>query len=177
MNISKTKGLLALLSTLLLLGFQGLSAETEEALDEAIPMDVTLEYTQAKEGETTLAKLAEGKKAVLLDFWATYCPPCKQYLKNELNKRAKQLEDQGIQVVTMNIDNKVKADDFRKTVEGANFPWLFVPEPNSPKTNYNHLLDISSVPRMVLLSPDGKVLFNGHPNDSKSLDKALSALL
>jgi hypothetical protein len=30
---------------------------------------------------------------------------------------------------------------------------------------YSKLLEIDSIPRMILVAPDGKVLFNGHPQD------------
>ena len=32
---------------------------------------------------------------------------------------------------------------------------------------YGKLFRIDSIPRMVLISPAGKVLYNGHPNDPK----------
>ena len=39
--------------------------------------------------------------------------------------------------------------------------WLV--EPNGKP--FSELLKISSIPRMILLSPEGRVLFNGHPHD------------
>ena len=54
-------------------------------------------------------------------------------------------------------------------------PWLVEPK-GSP---FSELLGIDSIPRMILLSPEGKVLFNGHPEEPglwdalKKLDSAI----
>jgi thiol-disulfide isomerase/thioredoxin len=113
-----------------------------------------------------------GQKAVLLDFWASWCGPCMQ-LMPELKKRAESLSTQGIYVAAVNTDEdsplekaaKVKAD------KGMDMPWL-VEVDGAPLSSK---LMIDSIPRMVLISPEGKILFNGHPLDD-GLVKALAKL-
>jgi peroxiredoxin len=51
-------------------------------------------------------------KVVLLDFWASWCEPCKKELP-VLGKLAPKLKAKGIEIVTVNIDDKKEnADDF-----------------------------------------------------------------
>ncbi len=54
-------------------------------------------------------------KVVLLDFWASWCEPCKKELPL-LAQMAKRLKPKGIEIVAVNIDDdKQKALDFMKT--------------------------------------------------------------
>lgn len=141
----------------------------KQMADLELPMETEIKTSQ---GETvTLASLAEGKKALLIDFWASWCGPCIQAMP-ELGKRAEELEPENVVVVGMNVDDTAEAaDEFRKE-RGFKFPWLMEPE-GSP---FSKMLQIDSIPRMVLVKPDGKVLFNAHPNDTTSLNEALSEL-
>jgi hypothetical protein len=50
-----------------------------------------------------------------------------------------------------------------------------------PDRPYSKVFEIQSIPRMILLSPEGKVLFNGHPEDPalwaalKKIDASIEA--
>ena len=135
-------------------------AQKEAMANLRIPMD--LEILSVDGTTTTLAKAAEGQKAVLLDFWASWCGPCIM-LMPELKKKADTLPSQGVFVAGMNTDRSDQLRHAREVQEehGMDMPWLIEPE-NSP---YSSALMINSIPRMILLSPEGKVLFNGHPMD------------
>jgi cytochrome c biogenesis protein CcmG, thiol:disulfide interchange protein DsbE len=51
-------------------------------------------------------------KVVLVDFWASWCEPCKKELPM-LGRLAPKLRDKGIEIVAVNIDDDVtKADSF-----------------------------------------------------------------
>ena len=125
-----------------------------------IPMDMEI---QSVDGSmTTLAKASAGQKAVLLDFWASWCGPCIM-LMPELKKKADVLPAQGVFVAGMNTDRSDQLRHAREVQEkhGMDMPWLIEPE-SSP---FSRALSINSIPRMILLTPEGEVLFNGHPMD------------
>ena len=143
-------------------------AEVKKKSKSGIPMDSTLKYTSGA-GETTLADLVEGKKAVLLDFWATWCGPCKR-LMPELEKKSQLLPGEGIEVVAVNTDDMFKAEQF---IKGKNFKFRSVIEKN--RGEYSRLFNINAIPCVVLLDQDGQILFNGHPQDP-GLHKALAKL-
>ena len=124
-----------------------------------VPMDLEIQ-TSAGE-KTTLGDLAKGKKGVLLDFWASWCGPCMN-LMPELQKKAEKLGSKGILVAGMNTENADKAESVRKKRK-IGFTWLVEPEGRP----LSQMLKINSIPRMILVAPDGKVLFNGHPMDDE----------
>jgi len=128
----------------------------------ALTVDMKLPITDSMGEATTLGDVVAGKKAILIDFWASWCGPCMQ-LMPELKKKAEQLQKNGIVVAGMNKDDE-KAEAVSEKVrneQGIEFPWLIEPADRP----FTKLLEIDSIPRMILVGPDGKVLYNGHPQD------------
>lgn len=135
-----------------------------------LDLDVVL-TTSEGEATTLRDQLGEGK-ALLLDFWASWCGPCLA-LMPELRKKADQLAPHGIVVAAMNTDKEnaeALADKVRREKDMA-LPWLVEPEDRP----YSNALELTSIPVMALVTPDGKVLFFGHPQ-SPDLWEALRKL-
>lgn len=140
--------------------------------------DLKIPLTTSAGEATTLHDQLDGKKALLLDFWASWCGPCMNLMPS-LKKKAAKLPAHGIVVAAMNKDDETAeatAERIRKE-QNATFPWLVEPA----ERPYTKAFDIDSIPRMILLSPEGKVLFNGHPEDPalwvalKKIDPAIEA--
>jgi hypothetical protein len=67
-------------------------------------------------------------------------------------------------VIGMNKDDndaQTIAERVRNDKNMGEMPWLLEPA----ERPFSTLLEIDSIPRMVLLTPEGKILFNGHPED------------
>lgn len=127
-----------------------------------VVVDLKIPLTTSAGEATTLQDQMGGKKALLLDFWATFCAPCIQMMP-ALKVKAELLSKHGIVVAGMNRDDdnaEAKAESFRKDMN-TTMPWLVEPA----ERPYTKALDAEVMPRAVLLSPEGKVLFNGHPED------------
>lgn len=143
-----------------------------ESKMETMKIDLQLALVSSTGEATTLADQMAGKKAVLLDFWASWCGPCMQ-LMPELKKKAELLAKHGIVVAGMNKDDQ-NAETVAEKVrdeQDITFPWLIEPADRP----FTKMLEIESIPRMVLVGPDGKVLYNGHPQDP-DLWKALQKI-
>ncbi len=65
---------------------------------------------EAKQLDGSTFRLADyrGKKAVLIDFWATWCPPCIEEIPT-IKRIADTYRDQGLEVVGVSLDRDEKA--------------------------------------------------------------------
>lgn len=141
-----------------------------------VPMDVKV-FTSDGDKSVTFAELVKDQKALYIQVWSSWCGPCIKLLP-ELTARGKSLPPQGVAVVGMNSEmndeypggSKRKAEKIRQD-HSMQLPWLVEPE----EEPFRKLLEIDSVPRAILVAPDGKVLFNGHPLDVE-LTEALKKL-
>lgn len=137
-----------------------------EAKMASLVVDLKIPVTTSKGETTTLHDVLGGKKALLVDFWASWCGPCMQ-LMPELQKKAAALADHGIVVAAMNKDDSTpgaSAESIAERVreeQNAALPWLVEPA----ERPFTKLFDLATIPRMILITPEGKVLFNGHPQD------------
>lgn len=128
----------------------------------ALTVDLKTPLTTSGGEATTLKDVLGGKKALLVDFWASWCGPCMN-LMPALKKKAAALTTHGIVVAALNKDDEnaeATAERIRNE-QNATLPWLVEP----PERPFTKALQVDSIPRMVLLSPEGRVLFNGHPED------------
>jgi thiol-disulfide isomerase/thioredoxin len=85
------------------------------ALAEVKPGEKSPDFSAATLSGQQLKLSSLRGKVVLLDFWASWCEPCKKELPI-LAKMAPRLKAKGIEIVAVNIDeDKQKALDFMKT--------------------------------------------------------------
>ena len=95
-------------------------------------------------------------KVVLVDFWATWCAPCKEELP-KLRQVYQQYHDQGLEVVGVSCDNNAQElAQFLDTTPGMPWPQLFEPgqagwHPFATK------LGINAIPTMFLIDRNGIV--------------------
>ena len=127
-----------------------------------VPMDMEL---ASVEGDVrTLSGWMGDNKALLIDFWASWCGPCIR-LMPALKDKSETLASQGVFVAGVNTDRgssqKTKAESTREKHGMESVPWLL--DRNGGDLS-NHLM-VDSIPRMVLIDPEGNVLYNGHPSD------------
>jgi thiol-disulfide isomerase/thioredoxin len=107
------------------------------------------------DSEVKLSDYVGKGKYVLLDFWASWCGPCKAEIPN-LKELYKKFGGDKFTVVGVNIsDTKEKFLESLKT-EGVNYPQIFIPRDN--KDNAGVLYGISGIPHIILFAPDGTIV-------------------
>jgi cytochrome c biogenesis protein CcmG/thiol:disulfide interchange protein DsbE len=113
-------------------------------------------------------------KVIYLDFWASWCAPCKQSFPwlNEMNAKYKK---EGLQIIAINLDVKSEdVDIFLKAVPAA-FKVV-----TDPKATTAKLYAIKGMPSSVLIGRDGKIVMHhsGFRMDDKSnLEKNIQLAL
>lgn len=98
-------------------------------------------------------KLSQAQgKVIYLDFWASWCGPCRESFPWMNNMQAK-FKEKGLQVIAINLD--AKNEDARKFLSEhqAQFTVLFDPKGATPRQ-----YGVKGMPTSFLIGKDGKVL-------------------
>lgn len=107
MSFSIKQSLTGVGIALALLGSQGtlLAAELKPAQAAALAPMTQVQLPDIKGGETALADLKG--KVVLVDFWASWCGPCRQSFP-WMNALQNKYRGQGLEVVAINLDQEAE---------------------------------------------------------------------
>lgn len=100
----------------------------------------------------TLASLCKGKKYVLLDFWASWCMPCRKEIPN-VKAQYEKYRKKGFEVISVSIDKKDA--DWRKAVSTEALTW---PNLRDVDGSISKAYEIKAVPTMYLITADGTVV-------------------
>jgi len=143
----------------------------DEAM-RAVKIDFSAKFASIFGGEpVVLSSLMAKKKALLIHFWSPWSRECEDAMP-DFKTTADQLLKNDIAVVSLMADTEADALKDAKRIAGTlgDKPpgaWLIDRESDT----LSRLLRIQSVPAMVLISADGKVLFNGHPTEDHLRDE------
>ena len=109
---------------------------------------------------------------VLVDFWASWCVPCRAENPNVLAAYEK-YKGKNFQVLGVSLDDK-KAP-WLKAIAEDKLPWKQVCDFKASKSEVTQLYNISSIPANVLIDPNGKIV--GKDLRGKDLHDRLAELI
>ena len=93
-------------------------------------------------------------KIILLDFWATWCPPCVAELPN-LKKLYEFYREEGLEIISISAD--VNQSVFKKFIDRHPIPWINGFSGNGKNDAVINLYRITSFPTYVLIDRNGVV--------------------
>ncbi len=144
----------------------------EKVVEPGKAPDFTLTDTQGS--ARTLSSLRG--KVVLVEFWATWCPPCRDSV-SELNRLYEKYQGKNFEILGISVDEGSDAPSVvRQFVKehAVIYPVLV------DDRNVNNLYEVSGIPAMFLIDREGKIVkrFTGYiPGIGETLSKEIDALL
>lgn len=107
--------------------------------------------TDAQGKTTTLQELTQGKKYTLIDFWASWCGPCRREIPN-LKSIYKEFAPKGLEIISISIDKDKAA--WQKALNEEQLPW-----PNFlDQSEISEVYGVKTIPLILLIDNTGKVL-------------------
>ncbi len=104
-------------------------------------------------------------KVVLIDFWATWCPPCRKLIP-ELNDFSRKFKDDLV-VIGISDENEAKVREFLGKTSAS---YAMAVDTSAKMKNE---LGVSGIPHVLVIGTDGVVRWQGFPQDSADmLDEA-----
>jgi thiol-disulfide isomerase/thioredoxin len=93
---------------------------------------------------------------LLMEFWATWCPPCRESIPH-LNSIYEKYHPKGLSVVGISSEDAATVQAFMRQVP------MKYPVALDPLKRYGGALNINSIPHAFLVNRAGKVVWDGHP--------------
>lgn len=94
-------------------------------------------------------------KVVLLDFWASWCAPCRGELPN-VKKIYEKYHADGLEVVGISLDNK--RENWLKAIEEEQLPWIQVSSLKAFDCDVAKTYSVQAIPRMFIIDRDGTII-------------------
>jgi len=102
------------------------------------------------DGEEIALSQLKGK-VILLDFWATWCGPCRESIPH-LIQLHKTYQKSGLEVIGMNLD-RGDLNTVRHFVKSMDIPYPIAMTPENVERNYG----VTGLPTTILIDKQGKI--------------------
>lgn len=115
---------------------------------------------EQEDGTTVSLSDYVGKgKYVLVDFWASWCGPCRRSIPS-LIELYNEYHPKGLEILGVAVWDK--PEDSKKAIEEEGMPWAQIINAQDVPTK---LYGITGIPHLILFAPDGTIVTRGLPGD------------
>ena len=127
-----------------------LSAQTA---DKGIPstMIKNLDGTSFNTGD-----IDNDGKPIIINFWATWCSPCKRELNNITELYDDWVDETGVKLVAISIDDTRNMGKVAPYVNGKGWEYDVYIDPNG---DFKRALGVNNVPHTFLVDGNGKIVW------------------
>lgn len=94
-------------------------------------------------------------KVVLVDFWASWCGPCRRENPNVV-RVYNEYKDKGFEILSVSLDNS--KDRWLQAIQQDGLTWHHVSDLKGWQNEVAQMYNIRSIPQTILLDKDGKIL-------------------
>jgi len=108
------------------------------------------------DGDTVLLSSLLGKKLTLLDFWASWCAPCRKEIREEVIPLWNSYHDKGFQVIGYSID--ANGASWKNAIMKDGSKWKQASHLTGDSSPLMTELRITTIPANYILDVNGKIL-------------------
>lgn len=94
-------------------------------------------------------------KVTMIDFWASWCGPCRQEMPNVI-KAYNEYKEKGFAVVGVSLDNNKKA--WKEAIQKLGIPWPQMSDLKGWQSAGAALYNVRSIPATILIDQKGKII-------------------
>lgn len=122
-----------------------------------------------------IIKLSDIKgKITLIDFWASWCKPCRVENPNVV-KVYEKYHDKGLEIISVSLDKPGKKDAWLKAIKDDNLQWHHISNLQYWNEPVAHKYQVRSIPATFLIDEEGKII--AKKLRGKALENKIAQLL
>jgi len=125
---------------------------------------------QTLEGKKVdVSTLSNNGKPIIVNFWATWCAPCKKELSAIADKYEDWQKKTGVKLVAVSIDDARTSARVKPYVSGQDWDYEVYLDPNG---DLKRALNVNNVPHTFLINGAGEIVYqhnNYEPGDENEL--------
>lgn len=110
------------------------------------------EFTLRTIGDEEISLSSLRGKVVLLDFWATWCGPCRESIPH-LAQLHREYQNKGFVLIGMSMDKQVSGDTMRHFIKSMDIPYPIIITPEKVANQYG----VTALPTTVFIDKKGRL--------------------
>jgi peroxiredoxin len=114
-------------------------------------------FTQTDTSGRKISLASFQGKYVLLDFWASWCGPCRKENPNVV-KLYNRYKDKGFTVIGISLDKETARNEWLQAIRKDGLTWTQLSDLKYFDNAVAKLYSIESIPRNFLIDPQGKII-------------------
>jgi thiol-disulfide isomerase/thioredoxin len=130
------------------------------------------EFTAVDLNDKTIASSQFKGKYLLIDFWASWCVPCRKEIPN-LKRIYEKFHDKGFEILAISIDSKKELWSNAIKKDSTNY-WHHILRNDKVEQVFSK---IPTIPQQLLVDPSGKVVWSSFETNKTSWEVILENIL
>ena len=122
-------------------------------IGKTIHNDVILQSPDGKQHQ--LSEWCGHGKYVLIDFWASWCGPCRMEMPNVI-QNYERFRGKGLEVIAVSIDDR--KDAWKRGIKSFDIPFIQLSELQGRKSRLCSIYGINTIPANLLIDPRGIII-------------------
>lgn len=121
---------------------------------------INFELPDADGNKVLLSDIITKNRYTLLDFWASWCAPCRQEMP-VIRKIYNDYKKSGVAVVSLSVDSSI--EEWKEGISSLGMQWVQLCDVAGGSAEVASAYGVERIPTLILIDSEGKIIMRGEP--------------